>query len=597
VINNGLVRATGDGAAGVLADGSDASVENNGTISVSGTGDAGIIGSGSDLSVSNTGSISVNGEAAAGIVWQNDGLLVNNSGSVVVSGLASIGIGAGGNAVVIDNTGTVEASGDASVGIGSAFGTAVIDNDGSVAVSGFSTTGILALGDSVAVSNGGSLQASGDFAVGIAAASDSATIDNAGSILTDGADNVALATLGDGTVVTNSGRIISDQGTALYFGGSGATLNLLAGTAIQGPIVFGNTGNTATFGRGLNAVMTFSGTGLPETILTGGRPFVVDGNTVAVLDVTGFASTGAVVQDLTGGVAQAIDSRVAAGRAGDAGSSSRAWITPFGVGRFQSAAGAAAGFQTGLGGVVAGAETGLATDFLGGAFIGGAGGETSTDGGAQDVTHRSVFGGGYLAYDTGARFADLSLTFGRLDESSSRRVANNLVSGGIETAHADYHGNFVSPSLTLGARMPYGENTLIPSLRLRYAGLFLDGYAETGAADGLAVAGRDIHLFDARGQLALAMAPVATNSGVWQTTWRAGIDGMTRNDADVSATVLGQQITFGDGSRKDAVRGFIGADFSLASGNGMTFGGNIETAYGSDGAFIATALARLDIAF
>ncbi len=598
VVNDGLIRSTGDGGAGILVDGSDATVKNNGTIAVSGNGDAGIIGSGSNLTVANTGLITVDGEAAAGIIWENDGLRVDNSGSIVVSGLASIGIGAGGDNVVINNTGSVEAYGDGSVGIGSAFGTATINNDGSVVVSGLASTGILALGTSPVVSNAGSVEASGDHAVGIGTVSASAVINNAGSVVTDGADNIALATLGDGTVVTNSGRIISDQGRALYFGGSDATLNLLARTAIQGPIVFDGTGNTVSFGRGLNAVMTFSGAGgLPGTILTDGRPFVVDGNTVAVIDVTGFASTGTVVQDLTGSVAEAIDSHVMAGRADNAGHSSRAWITPFGVGRVQSASGAAAGFRDGLGGIVAGAEAGLATDFLGGAFIGAAGGETSVNGDAQDITHRSVFGGGYLAYDAGARFADLSLTFGRLNESSSRRVANNLVPGGIETAQADYHGSFVSPSVTVGARMPYGANTLIPSLRLRYAGLFLGDYAETGAADGLTVAGRDIHLFEARGQLALAMAPVTTDSGVWQTTWRAGIDGTARNGADVSATVLGQPITFSDGSRKDAVRGFIGADIALSNGNGMTFGGNFETSYGSDGALVASALAHLDVAF
>ncbi|MBN9245360.1 MAG: autotransporter domain-containing protein [Mesorhizobium sp.] len=599
IANYGLVRATGDGSAGIIAGGSGAAVENNGTIAVSGIGDAGIIGSGANLSVSNSGSITVDGEAAAGIVWHNNGLQVDNSGSVVVSGLASIGIGAGGNDVVIDNSGLVQATGDAAIGIGSAFGTAVINNDGSVVVSGASTVGVLASGDSAVVGNAGSVQVSGEHTVGVGVTSAAAVVTNAGSIVATGTDNIALAGLGNGTTVTNSGSIISDQGfAALYFGGSDATLNLLAGTAIQGPIVFADTGNTATFGPGLNAVMTFSGTGLPQTVLTGGRPFVVAGNTVAVLDITGFASAGAVVQDLTGGVAGAVETHLSAGRAdGDAGHSSHAWITPFGVERVQTASGPAAGFSDGLGGIVAGADTALAADIRVGAFMGAAGGSTSVDGYAQDITHRSVFGGGYLAYDTGARFADVSLAFGRLDESSRRRVANNLVLGGVQMAQADYNGTFVSPALTLGARMPYGTGTLIPSLRLRYAGLFLGDYAETGAADALAVAGRDIHLFDARAQLALATAPLTTRSGVWQATWRVGLDGSARSADDVSATLLGQDIIFGDGSRKGTLRGFVGANLSMSAGNGMTFGGDVETSYGSDKAFIVTTQAHLDIAF
>lgn len=601
IVNNGLISATGDGSAGVLAEGAGAWIENSGTIAVSGIADFGIIGSGNNLTVFNSGSIRADGEASDGIVWMGDGLRVDNTGSIVVSGLASMGIGAGGDDVVIDNSGMVKVSGQDAVGIGSAFGTAAIDNRGSVVVDGDSTIGILALGDSAAVDNSGSVRVSGDLAVGIGVAADAATITNSGSIATDGIDNAALSTLGDGATVTNSGRIVSDQGVALYFGGSGATLNLLAGTAIQGPVVFSGDGNTATFGRGLSAAMTFSGSGVPGTILTGGRPFAIDGDTVAVADITGFASAGAVVEDLTGSVADAVGRRLSDLRGGGAYSAlpagPHAWLSTFGTGRSQAAAGAASGFSDALGGVVAGFETNAAEDIVAGAFVGAAGGKTEIDHDAQDIAHRSVFGGGYLGYDSGARFADFSLTLGTLGESSRRRVANNLVPGGVETARADFDGTFVSPSLTLGMRVPYGTGTLEPSVRLRYAGLFLGDYVETGSAGGLAVAGRDVHAFEARGQLSLALAPVATSAGMWQTTWRAGLDGFAQSAGDVSATLLGQGIAFDAGARKTALRGFVGAGFSLLAKNGMTFGGDVETAYGSDDAFVARADAHLAMAF
>ena len=64
---------------------------------------------------------------------------------------------------------------------------------------------------------------------------------------------------GDNAVVTNSGTILNDGVAAILFGGDNARLNLLAGTAIQGDIVFGGADNTVTFGSGLNAMMTFSG--------------------------------------------------------------------------------------------------------------------------------------------------------------------------------------------------------------------------------------------------------------------------------------------------------------------------------------------------
>ncbi len=546
ILNNGWVWVTSDHSTGILADGSDATIRNTGTLASFGTGNEGILGSGDNLSVSNSGYIWAGGEGASGIIWENFGgrLRVDNSGLIVVSGQAVNGIGALGGDVAVDNKGLVLASGEGAVGIG--------------------------------------------------VVSDHSVIANTGSIFTEGAGNIALLNLGIGAVVTNSGNIFSDQGIAVAFEGSDATLNLLAGTAIQGPIVFDGAGNTVRFGRGLSAVMTFDGS---ADIETGGRPFAIDGETAAVVDVTGFASAGAVVEDLTGGVADAIGTHLSQTHDRDAGHRFRLWGTPFGVTRTQAASGPAAGFHDDLGGIVAGVDTDLSADILGGIFIGAAGGKTSVDGDAQDITHRSVFGGGYLAYDTGARFADASLTFGRLDESSRRRVADNLVLGGVEMASADYDGAFISPSLTLGVRMPYGESTLIPSLRLRYVGLSLDDYAETGAADGLSVAGRDIHLFTARGQLALAMPPVTASSGVWRTTWRAGLDGMVRNAGDVSANLLGQQIAFADGSRKQALRGFVGAGLSVSNGAGMTFGGDVETAYGSDHALIAHAEAHLDVAF
>lgn len=601
ILNEGAILATGAGSAGIAIGGAGARIENSGTIAAYGVASFGIIGSGNDLTVSNSGSIQAHGEAADGIIWEGDGLRVSNSGSVVVSGLASAGIGAGGNDVVIDNSGVVVVSGPEASGIESGFGSAVINNSGSVVVSGDLVRGILALGDSAAVDNSGAVQASGNLAVGVAVASDFASITNSGSIATSGLDNVALSTLGNGVIVTNSGRIISDQGVALYFGGSDATLNLLAGTAIQGPIVFSGGGNTATFGPGLSAAMTFSGSGVPGTILTGGRPFAVNGDTVAVADVTGFASTGAAVDDLTGSVADAIGQRLSDLRAGDAYSNahggSQAWLSTFGTGRTQRASGVASGFTDALGGVIAGFETNAAEGIVAGAFVGAAGGATEIDHDAQDITHRSVFGGGYLGYDGGARFADFSLALGTLDESSRRRVANNLVLGGVETARADYDGTFVSPSLKLGVRVPYGTDTLEPSMRLRYAGLFLDDYAEAGSAGGLSVAGRAVHVFEVRGQLALAQAPMSTQAGIWQTTWRAGVDGIAQSAGDVSATLLGQDIAFDAGARKTALRGFVGADFSLLAKNGMTFGGDVETAYGSDNAFIARAGATLSIAF
>lgn len=549
IVNNGAIEALGVATYGIISDAPGGRIDNHGFIGVAGTAAAGIIGAGPDLRVSNSGSIEAFGIAAAGIIWQSDGLRVDNSGSITVSGLASIGIGAGGSDAAIVNSGAVRVSGTGATGIGTLFG--------------------------------------------------NATITNSGSVVVDGVSAVGIAALGSNSVITNSGRVFSDQSAAIFFGAPGATLNLLGGTTIQGPIVFSGGGNTVSFGPALNAVMSFAGSGLPQTILTGGRPFVTSGDSVAVVDTTGFASSAPLIEDLADGIAGLVEARMPdpSGEIFAPHNGQDAWISTFGGIRAQGGSGASAGFSEALGGVVAGAERRSGDGFLGGVLLGGAGGSTEVDNDAQEIVHRSVFTGGYLGYDEGARFAEATFVAGVLKERSRRRVANNLVLGGVETARADFNGVFVSPSITLGTRLPVAASTLIPSVRLRYVGLFVEDYAETGSEGDLVVSRRDVNVFEARGQLALALAPVSTPSQTWQTTLRAGIDAIAQDSDDLSATLLGQDISFAAGGRKTVLRGFAGADVAAEVGAGMTLNAGFEAGYGSDNAFTLRGRARLSKAF
>lgn len=564
IVNKGRVIAIGPSAMfGIIANGVGAHVDNQGFIGVSGDSSVAVLGGRSDLTISNSGSIVVYGNSSSGIAWGPDpfgppglptGLRVTNSGSITIFGDNSTAIGAGGDNIAIVNTGAVYASGGGSTGIGTQFGSAVITNSGSVIVTG--------------------------------------------------ANTISIAANGPSSVITNSGTIFNDfsqsTSTAILFGASNATLNLLAGTAIQGPIAFSGSGNTVSFGPALNAVMTFSGSGgVPQTILTGGRPFVVNGNQVAVVDITGFASAGSLVVDLADAVTGVVETRLTTPHDDVLGprSGPDAWLSTFGGVRTQDGSGAAAGFNQVLGGIVVGAERRSGEGFLGGVFVGAATGTTDVDDNAQEITHRSVFAGGYLGYDLGQRFANLSFVAGTLDERSSRLVANNTVLGGIETARADFNGTFVSPALTLGTRLPVSMGTLMPSVRLRYAGLFVGDYTETGSAADLSVARRDVHLFEVRGQLALAMPQVTTPTQAWQTTLRAGIEGIAQSSGDVSATLLGQDISFASGADKTAVRGFAGADVAAAVGHGIMLDSGFEVGYGSDNAFTARGQIRLSKSF
>ncbi len=100
-----------------------------------------------------------------------------------------------------------------------------------------------------------------------------------------------------------------------------------------------------------------------------------------------------------------------------------------------------------------------------------------------------------------------------------------------------------------------------------------------------------------RGQLALALPQVTTPTQAWQTILRAGIDGIAQSSGDVSATLLGQDISFASGAEKTAVRGFAGADVAAAVGHSMMLDSGFELGYGSDNAFTARGQIRLSKSF
>ena len=607
VDSGGIVETSTAGENAVQMLNSDQRLTNSGGIGTFGGGGFSVYSTGDDATISNNGIILAGGLGAIGIVSVGDNANIVNSGLIATSGDGTFAIISDGSNAYVENSGTIDVSAGSAGGVGGIVGdkpNLTIVNSGLIEVEG---DGALAIGwqssTGLNLTNSGTIVVSGNGATAIGAGGNDIVIVNSGAVYAFGAGSTGIVTQVGNAVITNSGTIFNDfnesTSTAILFGSSNATLNLLAGTAIQGPIAFSGSGNTVSFGPALNAAMTFSGSGVPQTILTGGRPFVVNGNQVAVVDITGFASAGSLVEDLTDAVTGVIETRLTTPHDDVLGprSGPDAWLSTFGTVRSQDGSGAAAGFTQALGGIVVGAERRSGDGFLGGVFVGGATGQTEVDDSAQEINHHSVFAGGYLGYDAGQRFANLSFVAGAIDEHSSRQVANNLVLGGIETARADFNGTFISPALTLGTRLPVAMGTLMPSVRLRYAGLFVGDYTETGSAADLAVARRDVHLFEVRGQLALALPEVALPTQAWQTTLRAGIDGIAQSSGDVSATLLGQDISFASGAKKTAVRGFAGADVAAAVGHGIMLDSGFELGYGSDNAFTTRGQVRLSKAF
>ncbi|MGB9144069.1 MAG: autotransporter domain-containing protein [Aestuariivirga sp.] len=604
ITNSGTARGIGATGAGILA-------YDNNTVINSGTAESGLLG----IYIYNGNTVVNSGMAQGGVIGiyaVYDNNTITNSGSAVggESGIrardgntiTNSGTATGGiDGIGVNNSNTITNSGTATGGL---YGVKA-DSSNTIANSGTMTGGVygIAFRDNNNITNLGTV--TGTSSSGISAQHYN-TITNSGTV-TGGIHGIFGI---DYNTVTNSGTIVGP--TAVDFVGTGNTLNLLAGSNIQGNLALG-TGNTLNISTGLNTALAY--TGVP-TINTSGRPSYDSGSVIYVLDPTGFSAADEMVTGLTGIVTDAVDERLAAARSGDGagtvamngmlitavadvpdGSDTVAWLKALGGYRDQQADGSDAGFENLLGGLVAGVDGSMGDGKRAGLFIGATAGQMQTDSDSQTIDSGNYFAGAYAGFTGDSTFLDLSLTAGLSDFYSDRSIANNQVVGGIEHAKADYQGLFISPSVTLGSTMHMDNGGIFtPSLRARYAGLFLDSYDESGSAADLSVDSRDVNVFEVRGQLAYGLAPLQEENGTLNTTLRIGADGIFSDNGSIDASLLGNPLDFSanDGS-DEALRGFVGFDAVYATTGAATFHVGAELGYDSNDAFTAQAEAGFEI--
>ena len=586
---------------------------------------------GDNATIDNAGTIT-SGFGTGIIVFQNSH--VNNSGDIkagTLLGGSGVGIAALENSKVT-NSGTIS-SGRTGISIGanvSVTNSGIISGD-STAIDAFDNTritnsGILAsdstgidAGDNTSVANSGTITGS---RFGIFADADNLSVTNSGSIVSDGKGALGSG-LGIGiaantiTSLTNSGIIIGGNGTAIEeFGAGGDTrLTLLPGSVIVGRIRLGGGINTLEVGKGLNLASTFE-IGLPDfaddTFLisgTGGAPFVVNGNQVIVVDPTGFAASEVWLDSLANSILNAVDANAASGgglagsgsadgggaggtraeltQAGSAGSEQRVWGSFLGGYRSQEGKGANVDLDLAYGGALLGADAFRRGGLTLGAFVGGAVSEADQEFDAQDIDATSALGGFYLRQDWEPAWINLTLAGGWVRHDSERRIANNLAADGIDEARAEYDGYFAIPAVTFGARISevLPNFSLEPSLRLHYAGLFLEGFEESGSAAALRVESRELHQAGARAQLALPYLIRGLDGEVFRLEGRLGLDGrLDLGDDRVDARVAGLPLDFEASFEDEVVSGFLGAGVSFTTPDGSTvIGASAEGRLGSDG--------------
>ncbi len=617
----------------------------SGTLSA---GDNGInlSGGATFTSILNTGRITAGNDgilAVSGTLFENRGTITAGGDGIDVSTLSTLvnsgtitadSDGVSSELTTLLNSGTISGASDGVFLLGPAT---LIENSGTI--SGGAFNGVVALGQIDRLINTGTIRTNGFNAIDI----DFGSIVNAGSGLIEGPTGIEIdrGTAGNGSV-TNAGRIrsrLGPSGTAIDFLGTGLDrLTVLGRSTIEGLINWDGLNDTFAAGPGRSSALTLtdldSGAGAQPTVFaidTGGLPFAVlrtaaggagtATTKIVVIDPSSFGLADSTLADITGGISGVLANQTNTARNVNGGGTAvasangtsmtitpvaghgpvlRAWAEVFGGWRGEESDGNRLASDHVFGGAVAGIETDTAGDGTRvGFFVGGSGSHVEVEFGSQDTDIGSVFGGVYAAHQAGDIAIDAAVTVGLADYDQQRFMNDNTVVGGVDTARADYNGFFVSPEITVSSSLAVADWMAVkPSLTLRYAGLFLDGYTEKDSKANLSVDDRDVHLISARAQVAMPVHMNTDAYGTLTTEIRVGADGRaTVSEDNVRATLLGQNLNFTAGGDDEVLTGFAGAAFAYVMTTGTRLYGNIEAGYGTDEATHVTGRAGVKVPF
>ena len=307
----------------------------------------------------------------------------------------------------------------------------------------------------------------------------------------------------------------------------------------------------ATLDVGLpNAALTWDWAA-PDTILSDGRPQLVDGNTLYVFDPAHFAAMDQAALSTIDQIGFALDQRQAA-----SGSQGRSfWAT----GNIASAS------DTDAASGMLGATFNLSADRQLGLFFGTQSTGYETAFSSSQIDSRATFAGLTWGGTTGSGFFETALSFGTVSSDATRRVANNTVADGIEDAISSPDGTFLGLSATYGTEMQLGARTVRPSLRLRYSWQQTDAFAETGSQADMMVEERVTQRVDLRAKLETDLAARQTPLGDMGLSIYGGLDLAQTMADDVNAMAAGQPVVFATGQSGFSMGGFVGAHARFAT--------------------------------
>lgn len=520
------------------------------------------------------------GTVSGGIFSQANGAgnsTTTNSGTVTGGGIFTQALGSGSSTTT--NSGSTDSIFTQAIGNGPSTTT----NSGTVTSSGIFTQAI-GNGPSTTI-NSGTVASGGIFTQAIG--NGPSTTINSGTIN----GGVITQAIGGGTSsLVNSGFISNTGGPAIQFLGGPDTLTLLPGSFLIGAINLVGVNDTVNIRTG-NLNLTFNT--LAGATVTGTVPFAVSGNRIASIDPTSFATAGTALSDFARSVSAIIPDVGGMSAPGGAGVSAFAspdsasaiedafanltgvsayaadrmlfknptavyadgftvWGRGFGGRHVQSADGVLQrNVSTWYGGAI-GLDRLVRPDLRLGVFVGGGATRNSIDpNNTVDLTDSTVgFGGAYARYTFGASFLNAALQGGSLRSTTARRINNNLLANGLETATAGYNGWYVSPELTLGHRFTLGQlagsqYALTPSLQVRYLYAGFDGYTETGTTAPLTVGSRSTENVEERAELKLTRITQISPTAQIMFSLTGGALGVQRVGGNaINATLLAQPLAF-----------------------------------------------------
>jgi hypothetical protein len=646
------------GAYGVWANGGTATVTNSGTITAT---TQGAIYATGNVSVTNSGTLSSYQYAveslSGGITLNNSGTISNQfgyaafaPGTVNVTNSGSIfGAVASGTELYLTNTGTIASiegaigASDAHVinsgtiattyaGVGVGFGTATVVNTGTITASSSLGAGVSS-GNAVNVTNSGLISggADGVLAQGGLGLDWNSTITNSGTI---SGGQYGIFTYSSLTL-TNSGTISGGTAALQLFRYDNITL--LPGSRIIGAI---NLGFQDTINiNATNQNLTFNS--LATATITGSVPYIVSGNRIVSVGVSGFAGTDRDLLAFIDAVAGPIGSVTPAAADGSGGAlgfagpdyvaanadeafaellgyakapsdavlfknptvttadGTTVWARGFYGQRLEKADGPSLANVTNFYGGAIGFDRQVAPDLKLGGLAGGGHISTTIDQNAGSSASDLGYAGIYGRKDFGSAFVDFDIIAGGSSNSSVRsNINNNLVAGGIETATASFGGWFVSPEAVAGNRFQLTpEWTLTPAARLRYLAAGFGGYTETGTTAGMTVGSRLAQALEQRGELTLTHT-LTSDLGRFQIGSTFGVIGQERvGGGTINAQILGQALSFATPGKASIGGGFVAGQFDWKTPWGATLFATAEyTAY-SDSSTVLTGHAGIRVGF